>query len=273
MSGFAGKIQRFLADNVPAYLQGPNAQAFLQGTGLTLDAATQTLITGLRQSSPFAAFVYNLPFIGADRGIKRYPTETEQGYRLRLARWRQIRHFAGTHYGQMINLQPYFYPAVPRIRIFHQAGDGLSSTCHTLYPDGTYTVTRSIPSVYNYDGVDAKWSRFHVAVDGSVLTKDPAHYDDGTLYDDGTVWDGYLSASARDDIVGIINDSKAAHSVLWTVMLCDNTTDLDPAVAVTTDADGRTSMPVANWGSAIDPDTGLPSRLLSAHFIYDMGQG
>lgn len=273
MSGFAGILQRFAAENVPWYLQGPNGTAFLQALGLTLDLGTQTLITGMRQSSPFAAFLDNLSYIGADRGIRRYPTMTEQAYRLQLAQWRQIHHFAGTHYGQMIRLQPYFYPYKPRIRTFHQNGDGTKSTCHTLDPDGTYSVHRSIPSNFDYDGEVDQWSRFFVAIDGSTLHGDPAHYNDGTKYDDGTVWDGYLSAAARDDIVSIILDSKAAHSALWAVMIYDNPTDFDPTVAVTTDADGRTSLPVANWGSAVDSATGLPTRLKSAHFIFDMGQG
>jgi hypothetical protein len=274
MSGFAGKLQRFLADNVPWFLQGPNGGAFLEALGLTLDNGTQTLVTGLRQSNPLQAFIDNLPFIGADRSIRRYPTEPVQSYRARLQRWRQIRHFVGTHYGQMISLQPYFLPGqLPTIRIVHQSGDGSSATWHTLSPEGVYSVDREEPSNWNFDGVPSKWSRFWLIIDGSSLTRDAALYDDGTTYGDGTVWGGYMSSAARDDIVSIVNDSKAAHSILWGVIICDNADDFDPASTAVADADGRTSLPVGNWGSAIDPATGAPGRLASAHFIFDLGQG
>lgn len=274
MSGFAGTLQRFLSANVPWFLQGPNAGAFLEAVGLTLDIGTQTLLTGIRQSNPLQAFVDNLPYIGADRGIRRYPTEPVQSYRARLQRWRQIRHYAGTHYGQMISIAPYFLPgAIPRIRIVHQMGDGTRATWHTLDPDGTYSVHVARPSNWDFDGVPWKWSRFWVIIDGSALTHDPAHYDDGTTWDGGAVWDGYLSSAARDDIVSIILASKAAHSALWGVIICDNTTDFDPMSTAVTDADGRTSLPIGNWGTAIDATTGHPSRLKGTHFIYDQGQG
>lgn len=274
MSGFAGKFQRFLSENVPWWLQDQYAGSFLEAIGLTLDDGVQTLITGLRQSNPLQAFVDNLPYIGADRGIRRYRAEPVQSYRSRLQRWRQIRHYAGTHYGEMISLQPYFLPgAIPRLRIVHQAGDGSCATWHTLETDGTYSVHKTTPSNFDYDGAIAKWSRFVLVIDGSTLLKNVAHYDDGTTWDDGTVWDGYFNATVRDDIVQIVNDSKAAHSMLWAVIICDNATDFDPTATAITDSDGRTSLPIANWGTAIDPSTGLPSRLKSAHFIFDMGQG
>jgi hypothetical protein len=277
MSGFAGKFQKFLSEKVPWFLQDPNGGAFLEALGLTLDNGVQTLVTGLRQFNPLLAFVDNLPYIGNNRSIRRYPTEPVQSYRVRLQRWRQIRHFVGTHYGQMISLQPYFLPgALPRIRIVHQMGDGSRCTWHTLNPDGTYEVYRAIPSNWDWDTFAEQWSRFWVIIDVSGMsTAGAAQWDDGIAdYDDGvTVWDGYLTGAKRDDIVAIINDSKAAHSTLWGVILATDPDSFDPTSTAVTDVNGATSLPIGNWGSAIDPVTGLPSRLATAAFAYDVGQG
>ncbi len=277
MSGFAGKFQKFLSEKVPWFLQDPNGGAFLEAFGLTLDNGVQTLITGLRQFNPLLAFVDNLPHIGNNRSIRRYPTEPVQSYRVRLQRWRQIRHFVGTHYGQMISLQPFFLPGlVPRIRIVHQMGDGSRCTWHTLNPDGSYEVYRAIPSNWDWDTFVEQWSRFWVIIDVSGLsTAGAAQWDDGIAkYDDGvTVWDGYLNSAQRDDIVAIINDSKAAHSTLWGVILSTDPDAFDPTATAITNADGTTTLPQGNWGSAIDPVTGLPSRLSTALFAFDVGQG
>lgn len=271
MSGFAGKFQRFLSENVPWWLQDQYAGSFLEAIGLTLDDGVQTLITGLRQSNPLQAFVDNLPYIGADRGIRRYPTEPVQSYRARLQRWRQIRHYAGTHYGEMISLQPYFSPnAVPRLRIFHQAGDGSCSTCHTLDPDGTYSVHRSTPSNWQWDPNLFEWSRFWLVIYVNGVGSDAAKYDDGTKWDDGTVWDGHLTIAQVGDIVAIVNDSKAAHSRLCGVILAPDPNSFDPAAPTTTDSNGASSMPDGRWYQAADPVTGKPTRLYGASFPYEV---
>lgn len=272
--GYAGRLQGYLAGLVPQWLQGPNAGAFLEALGLTLDLGSSTLLDGLRGSQPLRCFLDALPFIGADRGLRQYPTEPSQSYRRRLAQWRQIKAHFGSHYGEMLNLQPYFLPGtLPKIRVFHQSGDGLYSACHTLDASGVYSVVTSSPSIWDWDGVDAKWSRFWVVIYVNGIGSDAAKYDDGTTWDDGTVWDGHLTSAQVDDIVEIINEAKAPHSILWGVVLAPDPASFDPSVAVTTDGNGATSLPVGNWGSSIDPTTGEPSRLYGAAFAYDLGHG
>ncbi len=272
MSGFAGKLQRFISENVPWFLQDPNGGAFLEAAGLVLDLGTQTLLTGLRQSNPLRAFTDNLKYIGADRGIKRYATTSTQAYRSQLQRWRQIRHFAGTHYGQMISLAPYFAPgATPRLRVVHQMGDGSCSTWHTLDPDGTYSVHRATPSNWAYDVSTFAWSRFWLIIEATPDMGAAAEYDDGTVYDDGTtVYDGYFTAEQAADIVGIILDSKAAHSALWGVIVVPPGA-LDPAGTSSTLSDGSTTYPDHNWYLEADPDTGKPTTPEYVTFIYKAG--
>lgn len=273
MSGFVGKVQRFLSDNVPWWLQDIYGGAFLEALGLTLDLGTQTLITGLRQSSPLLAFVDNLPYIGADRGIRQYPNESTQSYRARLQRWRQIKHFVGTHYGQFINLQPYFLPnSLPALTTVHQAGDGSVATWHRLSLDGVYTVAKATPSNYAWDPSTYRWSRFWVFIHETTdmaAAAAPAEYDDGTLYDDGvTVYDGTFTDARIADIVAIINESKAAHSMLAGVALIRAGYSLDASGVSATLPDGSTTYPAANWYLEVDPSTGLPTRPDYITFLY-----
>jgi hypothetical protein len=272
---YAGPLQQFAASlggALPGFMRGPNSQAFLEALGLRLDVQLTTLIEGMRQSQPLRCWPDALAYIGADRGIRRMPSEPTESYRVRLARWRQIKRFAGSHYGEMINLQPYFLPLnVPKIRIVYQAGDGLSATWHTLDADGVYSVYRHTPSNWNWDGQQTDWSRFWVIVYVDGVGDDAARYDDGTIYDDGsTVWGGHLTAGQIEDIVEIVNESKAAYSVLAGVILATDPASFDPASTYTADANGATSLPIANWSYATDMATGHPTRLDGAIFAFDM---
>ncbi len=269
--GYAGKLQSFIAGLVPWWLQGPMAGAWNEALGLTLDLASETLLSGLRGSAPLRCFVDALPWIGADRGIRRYPNEPTSSYRRRCASFRQIKRHAGSHYGQLINLQPYFLPTNrPVIRIVHQAGDGSSATWHTLNASGEYTYWRANPSNWNWDGVDSRWSRFWVIIYVNGVGTDAALYDDGTTYDDGTVWDGHLTRAQVEDIIEIVNEAKAPHSVLAGVILAPDPDSFDPTATATADAFGATSLPVGNWSYATDMTTGHPTRLDGAIFAYDM---
>ncbi len=275
MSVFVGALQQVIAKIPPWFARGRYGSAFLEALGLTLDVGTETLTRGLRQRYPLACEETSLSVVGGDVGIVRRGTETTESYRKRCAQWRQIKKHSGSHYGQMINLQPFFLPGtLPRIRIVHQMGDGSRCTWHTLNPDGTYEVHRAIPSNWNWDDVPAKWSRFWVIIDVSGLDYNGAAWGDGTTWTDGsTVWGGYLSSDQRADIIAIINESKAVHTILWGLVFATDPDSFDPTSTAVTDVNGATSLPVGNWGSAIDPATGHASRLSTALFPFSLGQG
>jgi hypothetical protein len=281
VSTYVGRIQRYVVDRAPYWIRNGYGGKFLQALGLTLDTAQATLLHALRQTRPLVAFSDALDYLAADRNIRRYPTEPEESHRMRLARWRQIKRHAGSAYGHMINLQPYFLPGpLPRIRIVHQSDDdgviGPVSMWHTLDPDGTYSVHAESPSNWNWDDQPEQWSRMWCIIDVSGLsTVGAAQWDDGIAdYDDGvTVWDGYLSSAARDDIMSILNEDKGPQAIWWGLILATDPDSFDPTSTAVADVNGATSLPIGNWGSAIDPSTGLPSRLSTAAFAYDVGQG
>lgn len=261
MSGYAGKLQQLISGLVTQWLQGPNAGAFLEAIGLTLDVQTQTLITGSRQAHPLRCFSDALPLIGADRGIKEYPTEPEQSYRARLARWRQIKRHTGSHYGQMLNLQPYFLPgAVPMIRIVHQDGDGATSTWHTLDSSGVYSWHRASPSNWDWDGLYDQWSRFWVIIYVDGIGDDTALYDDGTVYDDGhTVWGGHLTSEQIGDILAIVNEVSAPHMVCMGLLFVTDPAALDPSGTSVYLPDLSTTYPTGYWYTPANPVTGYPT--------------
>jgi hypothetical protein len=184
VSVFVGALQQVIARIPPWFIRGRHGSAFLEAIGLTLDVSTETLTRGLRQRYPLACEEDSLSIIGGDEGIVRRGTETSESYRLRCAKWRQIRRHAGSHYGEMINLQPFFLPAtLPILVTVHQAGDGSSATWHTLPPDGVYTYDRATPSNYQWDSSAYRWSRFWVFIQetADMAAAGPALYDDGTV--------------------------------------------------------------------------------------------
>lgn len=269
MSTYVGLLQRLLSESAPSWLRNRYGRAFLEAIGLTLDLGTATFQRGLEQTYPLMCESTSLPILGSDRGIRRYPTEPEASYRVRLARWRQIKKHAGSHYGEMISIQPFFLPgALPTIRIVHQSGDGVGATWHTLNPDGSYETHYQSPSNWRFDPSSGEWSRAWLIIYVTGVGLDGAQYDDGIAqYDDGvTLWDGHLSSEQIDDIASIYNDSKAAHSVLKGIILASDPASFDPAGSSVSLPDGSTTFPVGNWRYAIDPVTGLPTRLGTASY-------
>lgn len=267
MSTYAGLLQRAASELAPWFIRNRYGRAFLEAIGLTLDLGTETLHRALDQAHPLVCESSSLPIIGADRGIRRYVTEPEASYRIRLARWRQIKSHAGSHYGQMISLAPYFLPgAIPLIRTVHQVGDGTIATWHTLFPDGTYSVYQATPSNWQWDTTPFSWSRFWVIVyiDVSVGPR-PSKWDDGGKWDDGHIWDGYVTSAQIDDMIGIILDSKAPHSTLAGLIFATDPASFDPQ------GGAGVGYPDGTWSQVINPATGLPSRLDTAIYAYDNG--
>lgn len=259
-------FQEKILELAPWWLKGPIAGAILEAVGAVLDAAVSTLEQGIKASNPLTCNEDALAHIGVDRQMRRYPTEPVASYRVRLSQWRQARKLAGSHRGEMMQLQPYFLPAGrPRIRVVHQAGNGSSATWHTLDRDGSYSVHRAEPSNWNWDGATAHWSRFWVIIYVDELgLAGPILYDDGANYDEGHIWDGYLDSAQIADLVSIINDWKAAHSILWGVILAKDPAMFDPTGS-------GAGFPAGDWGWYIDPVTGATTRPESAIYSYDLG--
>jgi hypothetical protein len=274
MSIFVGALQQVIARIPPWFIRGRYGSAFLEAIGLTLDVSTETLTRGLRQRYPLACEDASLSVVGGDVGIVQRGTETNESYRVRCAKFRQIKKHAGSHYGQMINLQPYFLPGtLPTIYCVHQAGDGSSATWHKMDPNGVYSYSRATPSNFDFDGVPEKWSREFWFIETAGTRLDVGgvtHYNDGNVYNGGQVYDGVTAASGAD-MKAILDESKAAHTIIWSLALTAST--IDPTATAAALPDGSTTLPQGNWGPLIDPTTHAPTRPSYLEFYFDLGQG
>ena len=266
---FVGVIQQAIANLGPSFLQQKNVGAFLEAVGLTLDGSVEQLAQGMRLSQPLRCDSSALPVLSYDRGIRTYATEPEASKRYRLSQFWQLRRQFGTHQGEMRNLQPFFLPYAPIIRIVHQSGDGVTATWHTLAADGTYSVHQQEPSNWDWDSEVGKWSRFWVIVyvDDVGLPAQPT-WDGGQLWDGGSVWGGLYTRAQILDMVGAIVDAKSAHSKLAGLIFATDPASFDPTATPATNPDGSTTLPTGNWGQIIDHTTGQPTRLQSAVFAY-----
>lgn len=279
MTAWVGQLQRLISEITaagPWWIAQKNVGAFLESVAVVLDQGIETLHTGLLLTRPLDCDESALPVLSRDRGISVYASEPAISQRHRLSQWQQLRRQRGTHQGEMRNIQPYFLdrPVLPRLRIVHQAGNGLSSTWHTLDSTGVYTRYRATPSNWNWDGVQAKWSRFWVILytDGLALPPQPT-WDGGELWDGGSVWDGFFSTIQNSDLVAGIREAKAAHSQLWGFAIAESLDTFNPAVLPALNADGSWSHPNGQYGNIVDPVTGKPTRDQGAVWIYDLGHG
>lgn len=267
----SGPIRKILG-RLPWFLQGPNGGAFMEAFAFALELQVQTFREAILASRPTQCEEDALPRIAEQRGLRLYPEEPVASQRERLRKWWQLHKRRGTARGILEHLQPYFLPGlVPRLRIFHTSALGVS-TCHTLEADGTYSAVRCAHA-FNWDGSWDDWSRWWVVIyrPGTSFDTGQTEWDDGALWDAGQVWGGAPSEAQIDDLVSILSDWGSPHAALWGVILADDAASFDPAATLVTYADGSTNLPNGQWGTAIDNDTGKPTRLQTATFLYDRG--
>ncbi len=278
MSKYVGSIQNWIATRVPWWLQGPNATAFLQAFGITMDTLAATTMYTMKQRRPFECAPENLPILSGERGIRLYDTEPLPSKRKRVAQWRQIKRHTGNHCGQMINLQPFFLPGdLPRIRFVFQDGAGACATWQTLNPDGSYEVHHARPSNWNFDGATAQWSRAWciIYLPGTQYDTGATKYGDGHKYTSGAQKYGGngITAARAADMIACLNEASAPHYILWGLIFTTDPASFDPTSTAVTYSDGSTSLPTGNWGNIIDPTTHKRTRPAYARFYFDLGHG
>lgn len=287
-----GIFDRIITDFVPPWFRGTVMRKLLSGVAAAYDDAATRALAARTAAIPYAAGAKTdlgaplqcepdvLEWHARDRGIRLYSTEPELSKRIRLSRWRQLWKRRGSHRGELENIQPYFLdrPALPRMRIVHQdrATVGFTVTpaasWHTLDSDGTYSVIKRSPSNWDWDLDYTKVSRFWLIIYTDQLGFTQPTWDGGEDWNGGQVWDGLFTSAQIDDIIQMVKEAKAAHSILWGVILATDPTSFDPTSTAVTDPAGWTSLPAGNWWSVIDNNTGKPTRLPSCSVVYNLGK-
>ncbi len=273
MSGgtYFGALQQFVDQYGPYFLHNKQVGGFLQSVAATFDVALETLDLGLRASNPLRCDVADLPTIAKDRGMRLYPSETEQTRRVRLSQWRQLRKSKGTHIGQLRHAIPYFLPYAPVMRIVHQSGGATPiATWHTLLGDGTYSVHHQSPSNWNWDSQPQHWSRHWAILYAPAPFIALPRYGEGHRYGDGTLYAGASTSQIGRDIVDMLIEWKASHTALWGIILTDDVSLLDPFEAPRTSTEGWTTHPSGQWDQPMLP-SGVRTRAPTAYFLYDRG--
>ena len=290
-----GKLQGLIGRIGVWYLGQKNVARILEATGLVLDGAADSMVVGMRRSQPYRCTPDAFGDLSKDRKIRLYPNESEASKRWRLAHWRQIRRTRGCHYGEMVNVQPFFLgpngatiqPSgdsyLPTIRTYHQSGDpggGALTTCHTLGSDGSYTWERAA-FAWNWDGQTAKWSRSFTIIYLPANFSSAVVYDSGAVYDGGAIYDGIPSGMVANIVAGLL-EAKAPHyrlsALIFTTLRPTDSIPgfpgvrpFDPQSTLTTNADWSTNLPAGNWGGLVytsGPHIGLATRPPWASFGY-----
>lgn len=270
-----GLIEKYILNRAPKFLRGPNAGRFLKSFALALDGNHEALRIGLTFDNPLLCPRECLPTIAKDRGLRMYPSEPEAGTRVRLSKWLQLHRMRASHQGVMRHVQPYFLPGpVPTIRIFHQAGDGSSSECHTLEASGRYSIARATPSNFDYSGDTASWGKWFMVIDATdangvavpALTA-PRKWDDGCRWDeDGVRWNGF-TAQTGIDLAAMAQDWKRAGTRMEAAMINRMPGTLDATTTWAQDGSGWTTVPNGNWGSPVSGQ-GDPTRPPYLQWFY-----
>lgn len=227
--------------------QGEQATTFRSVIANEFDnlAITTELVGKAR--NPLTCDATVLPYHGRDRRIRRYLTETEISYRLRLAKWRQIWGSAGRAWGILRQLRVYLSPfGRPQIRYVSTTGDGAESQWFTLAPgDGGndyFQLGGTDPEFSRYLNILGNWkwdadasagqySRFWILIYTSGLATDvpQSTWDvDGEWDGPGTYWDGTFTDAQVSDMAQLCIDWSAAHGYLGGLFLVHDDTAFDP---------------------------------------------
>lgn len=156
----------------PTWLQGRWGQAFLGTVGLFFDAVSEWERQSTRARLPMDDGVPEgqLEQIGADRLIPRGSSETDASYaqRLRYAllSWQR----AGSAEAILRALASWSLPTITPLVAIPQGVNFNRRTWYSLFSyDAPCVANLDASTVWNWDGIDAKWARVWVSLDMTEL--------------------------------------------------------------------------------------------------------
>lgn len=248
-------------DWVPWWLAGPNRGRINWAIGLTLDVGLEWLFTGIQERYPSFCSEEALFWLGRDRGIERGVLESSASFRDRLRRFRDIWRQAGTAWAVLYNVQSYFLPQRPRVRVFTHNPHRNESTCWTLDPDGTLSRHVESPSVWDWDsqydrvqhglnGLNTRDARFWVVIYQPSAATDNLYDDDQST--DGssaptTTWATDGDYRYAEDLKRFARKWKMAGSYCAGIIVTDQEDVFAP------DGSGPGGYPDGTWYRQADP--------------------
>jgi len=205
--------------------------------GLPLDMIAQASKEAVLARFPELCADDALPYHGRDRGIRRGMLEPAESYRARLLLWIESWRGAGVGRAMLDQLAGFLLPQTTRIRIWTHVG-----VIYSRAADGTLTIERVTPSLWDWDGVTSLWARFWVifdSFDGVPWSRDGT-WNDGEAWGDdpSATWGSTATIEQVQAIRGIIDDWRPAQSVCKNVIVNFDPTALELA----------SPLPDGTWG-------------------------
>ncbi len=266
----ANRFRRHIIDTlwVPWWLTGPNRGRVMWAIGTTLDAMVQWCQLGVLERFPLFCSEEALSWIGRDRGLIRGAVESAESYRLRLTRWLQAKARMGHAFGILEQVQAYFSPAAPTVRLV--TGDTVSAQWWTRNEDGTEEFYKADPSNWDWDSLEpgqtpiAGHRRFWIIIyqasdePGNLFT---ALGTTSSQRPDTCRGADALTAQIQD-IFNIADQFKQAGTWCAGIIVSFSDAQFPPGGS-------GTGLPQGNWYRYSDPLTYTPIRVQQARYFFD----
>ena len=273
----------------PTWLQGEVGEKYLYAQSVVVDATADRVLAGVHSYMPEKCDPSCLPYIGRDRSVIRGINETDASYAHRCKTAIYDWHFAGLGEGIMSSLLGYLSPSAPLVRVVWAAhgtylqptqwewvddGDGPAGEVQsfsTMHPGG-------YAAEWHWDTIDNRrrfWVILYVNTVGDPWVAETGYYDSTTTYGDGEAYGiTGISTEQCQTLLNIIKTFKSAHSRCEQVVICFDSTLLDPFNMSGTYPSGyNNTLPTPNWASYGYDSSGYysPGRSASCRFLGGVG--
>lgn len=222
--------------------------------GLPLDMIAQAAKEAVRARFPSYCPEDALPYHGRDRGIRRGPSESADGFRGRLLEWRVIEEGSGVGRAMLDEIAAFLTPHLVRLRIWTQAG-----MIYTREPNGTLLIDHSAPMYWNWDGQSSLFARFWLVIYsiGGVPWSRDGTWGDGEIWgsDPSATWGSTATINEVSSIRQIVADRKPEATVCKNIIVSFDEAAFEPGDTVPPLPDGTW----AHW-STNDASVQVPAR-------------
>jgi hypothetical protein len=187
--------------------------------GVPLDAiaraADEATAARFPATCPPDALIYH----GRDRGIRRGLNESAANYRARLLLWIQAWRGAGVGAAMLDQIAGYLTPKATRLRIWTQVG-----VIYSRAADGTFSIARVAPNLWNWDDEPSLWARFWVIIDSfaGVPWERDGTWGDGETWGEGPASGTWGSTATQEEVASIraiVADWKPAAAVCKNIIV------------------------------------------------------
>lgn len=278
------QLRHALANALPTWLGGPNAQSFFtEGLGVLYDVDSAWMQDALFNRYPSLCDESALPLLLLDRRLRRGPFTGGLAVRRYLRLWMDQWQLAGLFPGLLLAIQAFLAPEYPQVRIWTK-----SSICYTIEkgavgralalpgyeplaagPDGDTSLSERLrwsgviervaaaPGTWDWYSVSnpsyaARWWHFWVTIHAPPLSV-PWNYDTGVLYGDPSKsWGCSYPHGDLAVLRQVIRDFAPHETRPHTVVISPYESDFDPNDPNA--GDPAFGWPDGQWGWAVKSD-------------------